>query len=100
MEKATETFENYVDFWVKFRPSVADKILFCINGGTESPRALIQRLEIAKGNLTNYCKALIADGQLAKQVHGRVVRYVLTAKGKTRVKKFLERVAKNASIQY
>jgi len=94
MEKATETFENYVDFWVKFRPSVADKILFCVSNGLESPQALIQRLAIAKGNLTNYCKALIAEGQLSKQVHGRVVRYSLTTKGKTRIKKFLERVEK------
>jgi len=94
MDKATETFENYVDFWVKFRPSVPDKILFCVGRGTESPGGLIQKLQIAKGNLANYCKALIKNGELSKQVHGRVVRYGLTAKGSARVKKFLERMSK------
>jgi len=98
MDKATKTFENYVDFWVKFRPSVPDKILFCVGNGVDGPQALIQKLQIAKGNLTNYCKALIADGQMQKQTHGRIVRYALTAKGKTRVKKFLEAVEKDASI--
>jgi len=92
MDNAREKFESYVDFWVKFKPSVADKILFCIDKGMESPQALIQRLKIAKGNLTNYCKVLIADEQITKQVHGRIVRYGLTAKGKARIKKFLEKI--------
>jgi len=98
MEKATKTFENYIDFWVRFHPSVSDKILFCVSLGLESPKALMQKLQIAKGNLTNYCKALIKGGELTKQVHGRTVRYALTTKGQASVKKFLEAVGKDASI--
>ena len=98
MEKATKTFENYVDFWVKWKPTVSHKILFCVSLGLDSPRALTQKLQIAKGNLTNYCKGLIANGEMTKQVHGRVVKYGLTAKGQTRVKKFLEAVNKDVSI--
>jgi len=90
MNKATETFENYIDFWVNHKPSVADKIMFCIYKGMDGPQALRAKLQIAKGNLTNSCKALAAKGLIVKVNHGRIVRYELTKKGSESVKKFLE----------
>lgn len=90
MDKAIEKFEMYLDFWVKVKPSVPDKIMFCIYKGMQAPRELMQKLQIAKGNLANYCKQLHADNMITKQVHGRVVKYGLAKKGETRVKKILE----------
>jgi len=91
MEKATENFETYIDFWVKFRPSVADKILFCIHRGLNNPRELIGKLCIAKGNLANCCKQLIKGGALIQHTNGRAVEYELTAKGQGQIRKFLEK---------
>ena len=88
--KEIENFEKYVDFWVKIRPTVADKIIFCISRGLHSPRELMQKLQIAKGNLANYCKELVADGLVTKQVRGRVVEYSLSTKGNEHIRKFLE----------
>jgi len=96
--KATENFEKYVDFWVKFRPSIADKIMFCVSRGLHSPRELVQKLQIAKGNLANSCKELVADGQLLKQVQGRIVKYRLSAKGNEHIRKFLRVIASNEAI--
>ena len=87
-----EKFENYIEFWVKFRPTVGDKILFCISRGIDSPRELVLKLKIAKGNLANYCKALIKDGMLVQHTEGRVVKYELSAKGRQHIKKFLEAI--------
>jgi len=87
---AMEKFGKYVDFWVKVKPSVTDKIMFCLYKGMESPRELMQKLIIAKGNLANYCKQMCADSMITKQVSGRIVKYGLTKKGEARVKKILE----------
>ena len=92
MDKASKKFENYIDFWLKFRPTVADKILFYIYKGIESPQELRLKMKIAKGNLANYCKRLIKDGKLVQHTQGRVVKYELTAKGSEYIKKFLENV--------
>lgn len=89
---AIEKFEKYVNFWVQVKPSVADKIMFCMYKGMESPRELMQKLKIAKGNLANYCKQLCADNMITKEVHGRVVKYGLAKKGEARIKKVLEAV--------
>lgn len=90
LDNAMGKFENYIDFGVKYKPSLSDKILFCVSKGLHSPRELIQKLQVAKGNLANYCMALAGDGQLTKQVHGRIVKYELTVKGNAYIKKFLE----------
>jgi len=89
MRKATENFETYIDFWVKFKPSVADKVLFCICKGFSNPRKLIEKLCIAKGNLANCCKQLIRGGYLTQHTSGRTVEYELTEKGYMQIKKFL-----------
>jgi predicted transcriptional regulator len=91
MGKATENFETYIDFWIKFKPSAADKVMFCIYRGYNSPRALIQKLCIAKGNLANCCRQLITDGKLTQHTSGRTVEYELTPKGQGQIKKYLEK---------
>ena len=90
MEKATKSFENYIEFWVKFRPTVSDKVMFCIYRGIDSPRLLIEKLKIAKGNLANCCKQLIKNGLVVQHTQGRAVTYELSAKGSAHIKKFLE----------
>jgi len=87
---ASKNFEKYVDFWVKVKPSVADKIMFCLYKGMSSPRELMHKLQIAKGNLANYCKQLVADNMITKETSGRVVKYGLAKKGEKRVGQILE----------
>ena len=94
MEKAIEKLKNYIDLWVKHKPTVADKILFYIYRGICTPRELIAKLQIAKGNLANYCKALIKDGLVVQHTVGRVVKYELSQKGTVYIKKFLEDLIK------
>ena len=84
-----ETFEKYIEFWVKHKPSVSDKILFCIYRGVDSPQALQAKLKIAKGNLANCCKGLVGQGKITRHTNGRTVKYTLTAKGEESLKKFL-----------
>ena len=97
MEKATETFEKYINFWLKIKPSVTDKILFCIYKGLTSPVALRQKLDIAKGNLANYCKRLVKENLIVQHTHGRAVEYELAQNGKARVNKLLEAI-KNVAL--
>jgi DNA-binding MarR family transcriptional regulator len=90
MENAINNFEKYIDFWVKFKPSVADKLLFCIYKGLDTPMGLRARLGIAKGNLANCCKDLVKLGMIVQHTNGRNVKYELTEKAHARLKKFLE----------
>ena len=96
MDNASKKFEKYIDFWVNFRPSVADKILYNIFRGLESPPVLRAKLKIAKGNLANYCKRLVRDGKLTQHTLGKAVKYELTEKGKARVREIME--AANATL--
>ena len=89
-----EKFDAYIDLWVKFRPTVADKVLFCVHRGFSTPRALCHRLQIAKGNLANCCKKLISDGCLVQHTNGRAVEYELTAGGTAQISKFLGKEGK------
>ena len=89
MDKAIKIFDEYINFWVKFKPSAADKIVFCIFKGMNCPRDLMHRLGLAKGNLANYCKQLIKTGQIVQHTAGRAVEYELTAKGQEKIKKLL-----------
>lgn len=84
-------FDEYIDLWVKLKPTVADKVLFCIHRGQKTPRELIARLEIAKGNLANCCKCLIHDGQIVQHTNGRAVEYEPTAAGREHIESFFSR---------
>lgn len=86
MNKAINLFDKLIDIYAVFsRENIMarDKVLFCIYRGQTTPREIMQRLNLAKGNLANYCKDLIAKKYLTKtkETGGREISYQITEAG-------------------
>ena len=97
MEKATETIEKYLAFCVKIHLTAHEKVLFCIWRKSDTPPTIMAKLGVTKGNLANYCKALIADKKITRTKRARKVSYEITNLGIKDIEKILEKV-KNATL--
>ena len=94
MESAVALLENLLELNRNIRISATDKVLFCIYRGVVTPKQLIDKLNVSKGNLANYCKSLAAYNKIRKEKNGneRGVAYSITEKGTQSIQKILKNI--------
>lgn len=97
MDKAIAIFDELIRLDAMFsRENILtkDKILFCIYRGNDTPREIMQLMNIAKGNLANYCKELISKKYLTKlqSVGGREISYQITELGTKRITQIIKKI--------
>gem|GEM_PF-3216971 len=97
MENAALSFERLLELSKKINANALDKVLFCIYRGATTPYELMNKLDVSKGNLANYCKRLITQNKIRKQIiagGSRRIAYQITEKGTNSVEKFLAHIEK------
>ena len=92
MERAVTTFEQLLELTRRVKITALDKVLFCIYRGATTPKELMDKLNVSKGNLANYCKYLAGVNKIKKQQNEteRGVTYTITEKGIISVQKILK----------
>jgi len=94
MEKTTDMFGKLIKLLKSFENfGVADRVLFCIWQGTDTPRHLMEKLGVTKGNLTNYCNSLQNQNYITKQKSTKNVYYKITDTGINYIKGKLKNVS-------
>jgi len=94
MESAVTLLENLLELNRTVKVSAIDKVLFCIYRGVITPRHIMDKLSVSKGNLANYCKSLTAHGKIRKEQNGteRGIAYSITEKGTQSIQKILKNI--------
>ena len=94
MERALSTFENLLELTKKVRISALDRVLFCIYRGATTPKELMDKLNVSKGNLANYCKTLAEQKKIKREKNDtdRGVAYSITEKGTLSIQKILKNI--------
>lgn len=96
MENAIKSLEKFIELNKTIRISATDKVLFCIYRGNGTPRELMEKLNMSKGNLANYCKHLMFSNKIRREkLDGeRNIKYTLTEKGNVSIQKMLANIEK------
>lgn len=96
MENAVKTLEKQLELNRIIKTNAIDKVLFCIYRGHTTPREIMEKLNLSKGNLANYCKYLMTSNKIRKEkLDGeRNIKYILTEKGAASIQKILLNIEK------
>ena len=99
MERAVTAFEQLLELNKNVKISALEKVLFCVYRGVCTPKELMDKLNVSKGNLANYCKHLASTNKLKKQrnENERGVTYIITEKGTLSVQKILKDIDNHIS---
>jgi DNA-binding MarR family transcriptional regulator len=87
-----ETSIRLNNLFARVKVTAADRVLFCIHRGCTTPRAIMEKIGVSKGNLANYCKQLLAYNKIRRTRDtdsARGICYTLTPKGSIAVEKML-----------